>query len=162
MALTKELPKIAAEVLHNTHCTPKGLKFKFELIAKAYGEPAVMEDFEKWCREVSSMFDNLPRYPITDYLKVIDQRLGNLAPKEELDTKDPQVREIREFTWALTGFMPIAKHVAELLKEFKSEEITGALQEYNATLDDKEVKAGMKSFFGDGGAAVVILSRRRK
>src|SRR5271165_486424 len=101
--LGKRLPRIAARVLHNTHYLPKNLKFKFELIAQAYGAAAVEEDFEKWCMDY---IDNPPRYPITDYMKVVDQRLGTTPSEVKPDTKDPRIGDLLSLCYDLTGVLP--------------------------------------------------------
>jgi|SRR5665213_337395 len=157
MALNKSLAKIAARVLHNTHTAPDNCKFKFELLAEAYGSAAVEADFETWC--VEHMVEP-PQYPITSYLKVVDSRLGTEPTKA--DTKDPRVADMLAFTYDLTGTLPYAKHVAQLLVDFEIEELKAALTEYNGLLDDKEMKSGMRSFFADGGAAAVIYARRKR
>lgn len=157
--LTKTLPKIAARVLHNTRCVPQNMKFKFELIASAYGAAAVERDFEEWCKE--HIDDKMP-YPITAYMKVIDSRLGSAPEEQRPDTKDPQVAELVSLAYELTGILPAKTAVAELLLTFPAAEIKDALTEYAEPLADKEVKGAMRAFWSDGGAGAVILARRRR
>lgn len=159
MLLVKSLPKIAAKVLHNTRSVPQNLKFKFELIATAYGAAAVERDFEAWCRE--HIDDKFP-YPITQYLKVIDSRLGSAPVEERADTKDPRVSELAVAAYELTGILPSRSAVAELLLTFPADEIKAALTEYSENLTDKEVKGAMRQFWSDGGAGAVILARRKR
>jgi hypothetical protein len=159
MSLQKSLPRIAARVLHNTHVGLSRMKEKFELIEEAYGRAAVEADFEKWCREVQ---DNNPRYPLTEYVKVVDARLGPEFVEKRADTKDPHVAEISAVAYELTGVLPSVRSVAVLLSSCDSEEIIGALREFASTLDEKDTKSGVRTFFAEGGAAAVILARRRR
>ena len=158
--LTKSLPRIAARVLHNTKCVPQNLKFKFELVAEAYGSAAVEQDFERWCEENR---DRNPKYPITEYLKVVDSRLGTVADEQKAaDLQDPRVAEVLAFTYEMTGILPPAKSVRELLAVYEPAEIKAALKEYSDNLSDKELKSGMRSFFSEGGAVAVIYARRNR
>src|SRR5271168_707831 len=100
MNLRKELPRIAARVLANTHVFPKHLKEKYELIAEAFGAAAVVRDFEAWCEEVK---DENPRYPLTKYMIVVDSRLGRASAEAEPDLKDPALAEIGALSYKLTG-----------------------------------------------------------
>jgi hypothetical protein len=129
------------------------------LIAQAYGAGRVEEDFEEWCKAHT---ENPPRYPITEYLKVIDQRLGTAPVEAKPDTKDPRIGELSSLCYELTGVLPSIKGIAEVLTEFESDEIKAALKEYADTLDEKDAKSGVRVFFSDGGAAAVILSRRKR
>jgi hypothetical protein len=159
MLLVKSLPKIAARVLHNTRSVPQNLKFKFELIATAYGAAAVERDFEEWC--LDHLDDKFP-YPITQYLKVIDSRLGAAPEEKRADIKDPQIGELAVAAYELTGILPSRSAVAEVLLIFPADEIKAALTEYAENLTDKEVKGAMRQFWADGGAGAVILARRRR
>lgn len=161
MALIKELPRIAARVIQNTHVGRQNMKEKFILLAEAYGEAAVEGDFEKFCEEVKAG-GNIPRYPITEYIKVVDARLGPEFAEKKTDLKDPQVGEITSLVYELTGFLPSVRSVANLLSSFSVDEITGAVKEYNSTLDDKEAKTGMRQFFTEGSGAAVIMARQRR
>jgi hypothetical protein len=158
-SLIKALPKIAAREMQNTHVFPKNLKAKYELIAEAYGAAAVEDDFTDWCREVR---DRNPRYPITEYIKVVDARLGRAFEEAKADLKDPRIPEIAALTYDLTGYVPTFRSVGNILLSFTQEEIEGALREYVSTLDDKDVKMGMKTFFMEGGATTVILARQKR
>jgi hypothetical protein len=162
MSLQKSLPRIAARVLHNTHVGLSRMKEKFELIEAAYGRAAVEEDFEKWCHAVSGMMDNLPKYPLTEYVKVVDARLGPKFAEQRADLKDPRIADISAVAYELTGVLPSVRSVANLLTTCDAEEILGALREFAATLDEKDTKSGVRTFFAEGGAAAVILARRRR
>ena len=159
MSLQKSLPRIAARVLHNTHVGLSRMKEKFELIEEAYGRAAVEADFEKWCREIQ---DRNPKYPLTEYVKVVDSRLGPQFEEKRADLKDPRIAEISAVAYELTGVLPSVRSVANLLSSCESEEIVGALREFAATLDEKDTKSGVRTFFAEGGAAAVILARRRR
>jgi len=159
MSLNKTLPRIAARVLHNTHVGLQRMKEKFELIAAAYGTAAVEEDFQKWCEEVK---ERNPRYPLTEYVKVVDSRLGREFEEKRADLKDPRISEISSVSYELTGVLPSVRSVGNLLLSFSPEEIISAMKEYASTLDDKEVKSGMRNFFTEGGAAAVIYARQRR
>jgi hypothetical protein len=161
MALIKTLPRIAARILHNTHVGRQNMKEKFELLAAAYGANAVEEDFEKWCEEQVAL-ELIPRYPITDYIKVVDTRLGPKFSDKKADLKDPNISAISAVAYEKTGILPSVRSVANLLASFSLEEILGALTEYASTLDDKEVKTGMHNFFTEGGATAVIYARQRR
>jgi hypothetical protein len=161
MALSKTLPRIAAIVLHNTHVFPKNLKEKFELIATAYGAATVEADFEEWCEGLVEKGTN-PRYPITEYVKVVDERLGKSFEEKKADLKDPRIVEIASLSYSETGFVPSGRSVGNLLLDFSLDEIKSALVNYASTLNDKEVKSGMKTFFTEGGAAAVIMTFRKR
>src|SRR5208282_4885666 len=161
MSLIKELPRIAAVTLHNTHVFPKNLKEKFNLIATAYGAATVEADFEEWCEEQVEKGVN-PRYPITEYMKVVDERLGKSFEDKKADLKDPRIVEISSASFAETGFVPSARSVGNLLLDFPVDEIKSAMTFYISTLDDKEMKSGMKTFFTEGGAAAVIMTFRNR
>ena len=161
MNLMKELPKIAARVLNNTRCSHPDMKGRFELIALAYGVAAVRDDFEEWC--VAHKAD-APRYPISEYLKVVDSRLGNQPAQATLDIKNPEVEELVSMSYELTSVLPSAVSVAELLAVYPLEEVKAALVEFSENLTERELKSSMKAFYANGGAgaAAVILARRRR
>ena len=159
MNLMKELPRIAARVLHNTRSVHSEMKFKFELLAAAYGSTSVSTDFEAWCIE---NHDENFTYPITEYLKVIDSRLGDAPEKKRPDIKDPQVAELVSFSYELTGILPAATAVASLVLDYPFDEIKAALIEYTESLTETEVKGAMRAFYTSGGGAAIILARRRR
>ena len=162
--LIKSLPRIAARVLHNTHVGQSRFKEKFDLISEAYGAARVEEDFEKWCQELVDKGIN-PRYPMSEYIKVVDDRLGGgfVEPsRSQFDVNDPQVVPLSAASYEATGYLPSPKVVSTLLKVFTSEEITAALKEYVSTLSERELKQGGKQFFTEGGASAVIHARRER
>jgi len=162
--LLKKLPRIAAKVLCNTHVGQSRMKEKFELVEVAYGEATVVEDFEKWCHELIEKNLN-PRYPLTEYIKVVDERLGGgfTEPSHsQFDVNDPRILPISSPCYEETGYLPSPKVVLALLAAFSSEEILAALKEYTNTLSEKELKSGAKQFFTEGGAAAVIHARRER
>ena len=159
MSLQKSLPRIAARVLHNTHVGLSRMKEKFELIEEAYGRAAVEEDFAKWCQEVQ---DTHPKYPLTEYVKVVDARLGPEFAEKRADMDDPCIAKITAVVYELTGVLPSARSVGKLLLTVDADEILAALREYVTTLDDKEYKSGMRMFFTENGAAAVIYARQRR
>lgn len=154
--LIKSLPKIAARVLKNTWGIPPQFKSKLELVQEAYGSAIVETDFENWCEEVK---ENNPRYPITEYLRVIDSRLGS-APKAE--TVDPMIAEISALTYKLTRRPAPPKNVRELLEQFSAVEITQALSEYVEGIEEREFPYAARTFFVDGGCAAVISARKSR
>jgi hypothetical protein len=159
MSLQKSLPRIAARVLHNTHVGLSRMKEKFELIEEAYGRAAVEADFEKWCYEIK---DRNPKYPLTEYVKVVDARLGPEFAEKRADMEDPRIAQITAVAYELTGVLPSARSVGKLLLTCEYEELFAALKEYVNTLDDKDYKNGMRMFFTESGASAVILARRRR
>jgi hypothetical protein len=159
MLLIKSLPRIAARVLHNTRGVPQSLKFKFELIATAYGAATVERDFEEWCRE--HVEDKFP-YPITEYVKVIDSRLGGAPETKRADLNDPKVGELSSLTYEITGVLPPKSAVAQLLAEYPFDEVKAALDEFSEKLTESDVKRAMREFYSSGGAVAVVLARRRR
>lgn len=161
MSLQKSLPRIAARVLHNTHVGLSRMKEKFELIEEAYGRAAVEADFEDWCNGQVLACEH-PKYPLTEYVKVVDARLGPEFAEKKADMDDPRIATVSAVSYELTGVLPSARSVAKLLTECEAEEILGALQEYVKTLDEKDYRSGMRMFFTENGAAAVVLARRRR
>lgn len=161
MNLMKELPKIAARVLKNTRCVHPDMKSRLELLSVAYGAGLVAADFEAWC--VAFRGEQV-RYPISEYMKVVDSRLGGAPTAATLDIKDPRVAELSSMTYELTSVLPSAISVAELLALYPIEEIKGALVEFAEGLTERELKSSMHAFYANGGAgaSAVILARRRR
>lgn len=162
MKLIKEMPKIAAKILKNTRGShPDFLKGRLELLELAYTAVTVARDFEEWCVQQNGV---QVKYPISEYLKVVDSRLG-LAPEEEpLQIADPRVSEITSMSYELTGFLPPAKAVAELLVLHSIDEVKAALTEFVEGLTEREMKTSIKAFFvnGGSGAVAVIAARKRR
>lgn len=163
MNLMKELPKIAARELKNTRGMYPEMKVRFSLLTEAYGAAAVARDFEDWCREQSTRGET-PRYPISEYVKVVDSRLGTAPEEAALDTKNPQIGELASMSYELTSVLPSTIAVAELLAVYTFDEVKAALVEFAEGLTERELKTSMRAFFANGGAgaSAVILARRRR
>lgn len=163
MKLMKELPKISALILKNTRGAHPDLKSRLELLEVAYGAAAVANDFRDWATE-RSVAGDIPRYPISEYMKVVDSRLGSAPMETPLDTANPQIADVTALSYDLTGFLPPVKAVAELLALYTLDEIKGALVEYAEGLTERELKTAIRSFFANGGsgASAVILVRRKR
>lgn len=160
MSLIKSLPRIAAKELHNTHCGLRNLKFKLGLIAVAYGADVVEEDFRKWCRGIEP--GTKLKYPIFEYMKVIDSRLGSAPEETQANLEDPAIVTLQSLVYELTGMLPAKAAIANVLMKYPVDEITEALKEYTEDLPEKDVKADMRAFWSEGGAEAVILARRRR
>jgi hypothetical protein len=160
MSLIKSLPRIAAQELHNTHCGLRNLKFKLELISEAYGTAAVEQDFRAWCRGVEP--GTRIKYPIFEYMKVIDSRLGSAPVEERANLEDPLIVEIQSLAYELTGMLPANKAVATVLLKYPAPEIKEALTEYTDDMPGKDAKTDMRAFWSEGGAEAIILARRRR
>lgn len=158
-SLMMSLPRIAAPILQKTFMSPRNLREKFSLIEEAYGVTVVEDDFGKWCLEVK---DNPPKYPVTAYLKLIDSRLGKTPLEPHANTKEPIIAEIGALSYKMTGVLPSTRSIANLRLSYEADEIKAALTEYASSLDAKEYKPGMKTFFTEGGASAVIYARRQR
>jgi hypothetical protein len=154
--LTKDLQRVAAIKLHNTRGVPKTMKDKLELIELAYGHADVIADFEKWCEEVAV---NPPQYPVFDYIRMIDARLGTA---QKADPHDPAIAEIQSLTYELTGVLPHTRAIRDLLGIHPAAEIKDALKEFVLTVDEKDMKSSIRAFFDDAGASAVIYAQQRR
>lgn len=155
-SLVRDMQRIAAKKLRNTRGVPRNMKDKLELIDLAFGRAEVVKDFEKWCDENA---DRNPQYPVTEYLRMIDARLG-AAPK--VDPNDERIQQLVALTYDLTSVLPHARAVRELLALHSIEEISAALREYILTVDEKDMKSAIRAFYDDSGASAVIYSMKRK
>jgi hypothetical protein len=118
--IVKDLQRIAARKLRNTRGVPRNMKDKLELIGIAFGHAGVLTDFEKWCDE--HVGDN-PQYPVTEYLRMIDARLG---PAPKVDPNDERIDELTALTYGLTSVLPRRHAVRDLLAVHPAEEIKAA------------------------------------
>lgn len=160
MNLMREMPKIAFKVMQNTHMVPARLKAKMDLLKACYGSAAVVRDFEEWCREHK---DEHPRYPITEYLHVIDSRLGSSPEVPTIPVSDSRVNDLAAFAFKTTGKQAPRKSLADMLLTFTPEEIQGAMTELMETLtEENEIKGALRSFYHDGGATAIIVTRRAR
>ena len=156
MSLVKDMQRIAARKLHNTRGVPRNMKDKLELIDLAFGRAAVLVDFEDWCGENA---DRNPQYPVTEYLRMIDARLG-ATPK--VDPNDERVKDLMAVTYELTTILPHLRAVRDLLAIHPAEEIKAALRAYVLTVDEKDMKSAIWAFYDDLGASAVIYSMKKK
>jgi hypothetical protein len=161
MKLMKELPKIAARILKNTRGAHPDLKSRLELLEEAYGASAVARDFDDWCNGKVLGGEN-PKYPFSEYMKVVDSRLGHAPEETKLDIKDPQVAELVSLSYEMTSILPSATSVAKLLALYPLAEVKDALVEFTESLEEKNVRGGMYLFYNEGGADAIILVRRRR
>jgi hypothetical protein len=157
--LMNSLTTITARELRRTRSVPNNLTSKFQTIIEAFGAAAVEEDFTNWCRE---NLKNGSEYPILDYIKVIDSRLGNVWIEPQADLKDPRIAGVSAAIYDETGFPPTKKSVANLLMSFSEEEIKAAVIEYNSKPGEKVSQSNMKSFLTEGGVVAVILAQRKR
>jgi hypothetical protein len=159
MNLMTELPKIAMRVLKNSHMVPKQLQPKMDVLKAVYSTAWVTRDFEAWCRD---HIDDHFKYPITEYLHVIDERYAGIPEEKQPDMAHPDLIELSTLAYDLTGFLAPRKALAALLIDYPSEEIKTALREYVGLQGEKELKSAMRAFYSEGGAAAVILARRKR
>lgn len=157
--LMTELPRVAAKELQNTHFVPQRMKAKMELLKACYTAPRVVDDFREWCRDNR---DAHHKYPIIEYLKVIDSRLGSAPVEAQADMRDPNIEVLAALAYEYTGTLAPKRAIAELLMTYTVDEIRGALIEYAENLTEKETAGAMRRFFSDGGAGAVIFTRRKR
>ena|SRR5579859_1998843 len=117
--LIHSLAKIAAKELKNTGGVHPQFKKRIELLAVAYGAAAVEKDFEVFC---ISLKGSRVQYPISEYLKVVDGRLG-AAAVQAAEENDPAVAEISAKCFTLCGRLPKNSAVSALLKKHTAAEI---------------------------------------
>jgi hypothetical protein len=155
--IVKELQKIAAKKLHNTRGVPRNMKDKIELIELAFGRADILADFEKWCEENA---DRNPQYPVTEYLRGVDARLGS-APR--VDSNDERIKDIQSLTYELTTILPRPRPIRDLLLIHSAEDIKAALREYVLTVNEKNhIEASMRLFFDDLGCSAVVNFMKKK
>jgi len=159
MNLMTELPKIAMRVLKNSHMVPARLQKKMDVLKAVYTTAWVTRDFTAWCQEHKA--DNF-KYPITEYLKVIDERYAEIPEEKQPDLRNPQVGDLASLSYELTGLLPPRKAIATLLLDYPADEIQAALREYVGLQTEKDLKSAMRAFYAEGGALAVILARRRR
>lgn len=128
-------------------------KDRIEVVFRAYGDQQVQDDFEAWCRERT---DNPPQYPIQDYLREVDTRLGNAKPEE----KNPAIERLSTLTYRLTKKVPNPFEVQRLLESFPEDQIESALREFVGNLNESDMDYAAKKFFNDNGCAAVLAARQ--
>ena len=154
--LVKGLQKIAAVKLHNTRGVPRNMKDKLELIELAFGYAEVMEDFEKWCDENA---DRASQYPVTEYIRRIDSRLGSAS---KVDPHDAAISALQAIVYEKAGILPHARAIRDLLGIHSAAELEAAFAEYVLVVDEKDLKSALRSFFDDQGASAVIYARQKR
>ena len=154
--LAKALEKKASELFHRT----KGITLRPEyegymeqivLMETTYGRFDVMSDFEKWAGEVDK---NEVRFPVTEYLKIVDERLGSNAVY-----KDEEVAEVTKNVYNAVQDIPKPHHIRLLLEKYPVEDIVMGFNEFLGGIDAK-LKGSeiITKYFVDGGADAVIKS----
>lgn len=170
LSLLDEIVDITGEVLKNTagvyREAEKELKARFSRLEKAFGRAAVRDDYRAWAEEQRAE-GAVPKWPIPQYVKVADVRLGageveTVAVAAPVDMTDPKIGDLGAFTYELTGVLPSANHLSKLLNLYDLQEIKDALTEYAGDLSEREIKGGVKSFFAEAGAIAVITARRNR
>ena len=158
--LRKGIAAISATKLKCVNAIPRRWENKLYCWTIAFPVQTILQDYSNWCDEPHEPFTGIP---VIEYSKVIESRLNPQAPtKAEPAAKDPRAERLAAACWELLGVMPPAKSVTRLLAEFSLEDILPALSEFVLTLPDSGHRAGMRQFFVDNGAAVVIDARRRR
>jgi len=156
MSLVRDMQRIAARKLHNTRGVPRNMKEKLELIDLAFGRAEVLADFEKWCDERG---DKNSPYPVTEYLRMVDSRLGG-TPK--IDPDDDRIKNLMALTYELTTVLPRLRGIRDLLAIHSEEEIKAALKHYLLSVDEKDMKSAIRAFYDDLGASAVIYSLKKR
>jgi hypothetical protein len=154
--LIREMQRIAARILRNTRGVPKNMGDKVELIDLAFGRAEILADFEKWCEDSEQHHTS---FPVTEYLRGIDARLGN---DSRVAPDDDRVSELRGLTFNLTQVMPRLSAVRSLLALHSLEEIKEALTEFLPTVAEGNMEKAMRNFYDDLGATAVIYVRRNR
>ena len=175
--LLKALYGIAACELKNTTAVPASLKPRFDLIDAGHGFAAVVEDFTKWCRE---NLDRHPKYPLVDYVKIVDERLGvpSVPEAQSANTKkvnpadDSRVVELVREAYDNSGIAPDIKKVANLIAVHGFEYVRFAYQSemgdilYGEEWTEKErlVQPAkfVKTFFSESGGLAIISDYKQK
>ena len=154
--LLGNLCKAAAKELKNTRGVNPQWAEKADLLVVAYGMDAIEKDFAEW---MESVRDSKPSNPVTDYLRIVDERMGE---KPTVDENDPNVVNIVAQTYAKTGRPASKTAVRKLLDSYAACDIIEAWTHYTEGLENKELPYAVKNFFHDGGADGIILARRQK
>lgn len=103
MSIYKQMPRIAARILQNTHCFPEALREKFGQVVQTCGESGLLADFEAWCDEVKAKNQYI-KHPLFAYAKVVDSRLGQTP---SATTAQPFARDLK----SRAGFIPFARRL---------------------------------------------------
>jgi hypothetical protein len=149
--LAYQLEKAVAQSFKRTHQVSVRFDDQLEqitLMESVYGSAKVLEDFEVWAETA----DKGCRYPMSDYLKVVDERLGQVATEEE----DQRITRIAKVVYEITNDIVPKSVVKRLLEKMSVEDIEYGFQEFTAGWDEVKMKTAIKKFFQDGGAEAVI------
>lgn len=148
-ALAKKLEMSAAKAFRTTRSIPFRFDYQFqqmELMSQVYGDAAIIEDFEAWASTVKNV-----KYPLSEYLKVVDSRLGNAEDRKD----NPDVTKIMAVVYQYIKDFPRKVSVEKLLEKYGFENLQEAWLEYADGLSEDELKYAIKKFFEDGGVDVV-------
>jgi hypothetical protein len=176
--LLTALRKVAARELQNMRAVPKSLKPNFGLMESAHGFSAVVEDFTKWCGENR---DRHPKFPLLDYAKACQDRLGEppVPDASSTDSKppkpadNPQVAELIQDVYAeFNIIVPDAKKVAILIATYGVDYTRNALWDGVNGIDTEddshkayvkckvEQKKFIKTFFSESGGLAIVAAYR--
>lgn len=149
--LAYQLEKAISQAFKRTHQISVRFDDQLEqltLMEAVYGIPKVLEDFEVW----ATTADKGVRYPMSEYLKVVDERLGQVATEEE----DPRITRISKIVYEFTNDIAPKNVIKKLLEKYPAEDIEYGFQEFAAGMNEEKMKTAIKKFFLDGGADAVI------
>ncbi len=75
-ATHKILLKTALRVLRAHRDLKLSDRHQVDALGKKYGEPVIVADFTKWCAEIKRRGLRPPTYPVHEYLRVAETRMG--------------------------------------------------------------------------------------
>jgi hypothetical protein len=149
--LADQLERAASKAFQRT----RGIKLRFDadleqiaLMETTYGAAAVTADFAIWAQTA----DKDLRYPLKDYLKIVDERLGQVATEED----DSAVIEINKVVYEYINDVAPKAQIKKLLARYPAEDIIMAFRDFVCDMDKEKEKTAIKKFFADGGADAVI------
>lgn len=120
-------------------------------MTEVYGNYAVLEDFEKWIEETQGQEF---KYPLSEYLKIVDARLGTKMPEDQ-----EQVAKITKVVYDTLNDIPTPNQIRHLLEKYPVEDIVEAFGQFVGGIDEKMKGSDIiKKFFSDGGAEAVLSS----
>lgn len=150
--LADQLERAASKAFKRTR---SGVKACFEnqieqirLMESTYGAAAVLDDFNEWAKDA----DMGSRFPLDDYLKVVDERLGQVAT----ETGDPNVIEINKVVYEYLNDVAPKAQIKRVLERHSVEDIIFAFKEFVCDMDKEKEKTAIKKFFTDGGVDAVL------
>jgi hypothetical protein len=149
--LAYQLERSVADAFKRTHQVSVRFDDQLEqltLMEAVYGISKVLEDFEVWAQTA----DKGMRYPMSEYLKVVDERLGQVATEEE----DPRITKIAALVYEVTNDIVPKNIIKRLLEKLSVEDIEYGFLEFTAGMNEEKMKTAVKKYFQDGGAEAVI------